>query len=531
MLRDYQKDIVKRTKRVLGRGRAPMIVLPTGSGKTNAAIALSENYKKILFIVPLATLMKQTATRYMEAGRNAVYGPGCWPHGIYWPKSAEVVVVSSIVASRRIDWRKQYRPDLIVIDEAHHAALPPESRVYDTNDVSTLVRTAREKGVPVLGLTATPCRLEEDMGFDSLFTSLIIGPSYRELVKEGHLAPLEIVEVGEAARIRSGSVGVIRPGYKDYLASDIMKINSKNNLVELPVLWLYKETDAFRRKAIVYCVNQKHAAEYAKSVAELDGPRVGLLLSSQEYGDIAGISVEFASKKTDREDLVDKFDRGDINVLVNVSIVKEGFDCPSAEVIQVLRPTMSMGLWFQMVGRCSRPADGKETALVLDATNNADRLGNPMDHDPAKWTLKSDLDIFNEKLSRDATNRENERLKEINKHLLDQIENGTDDDSSSIALFGAPGKRRIPNKSRSAYCSCEHKNWKMYHEGFTGAVCDCMVKGYTGREMVPCGCRRRYTDEFLFEDVAGKWRWGRPEGSRNLTLKTKKDIVVEGVAG
>ena len=229
-------------------------------------------------------------------------------------------------------------PGLIVIDEAHHALAKTYKEMWE-----------RFPKAKFLGLTATPCRLN-GKGFTDLFDILVQSWSVPEFISKGRLATYDFVSIksdGVTQRLidslqKRGADG-------DYQNKEMDMLLNKKPSIER----LYRSLEEFGkdRKGIVYAINISHAQKIAKLY--------------QEHG-VKAIAIDSKTPATERQQDIEAFKNGDIQVLVNVDIFSEGFDCPDVEFVQLARPTLSLAKYLQMVGRGLRVAKGKKNCVIID---------------------------------------------------------------------------------------------------------------------------------------------------------------------
>jgi len=327
--------------------RAPLLVLPTGGGKTIIFSAIAHSAasrgRRVLILVHRRELIHQTSSKLAWVGLE---------HGIIaagMPATDAPVQVASVqtLARRlsRIDWQ----PGLIIIDEAHHATAGQWARILDH-----WPNTYR------LGVTATPCRLD-GRGLGAAFDAMVLGPSVADLTSAGFLSPARIYAPPVVADLQG-----IRSRGGDY-ANDQAAAAMDRPTVTGDAISHYQRLAA-SQQAIAFCCNVKHAVSVCDAFKT------------------AGISAELLLGNTpDREQVVADFATHRIRVLVTVDVVSEGFDVPAASCAILLRPTQSLGLYLQQVGRVLRPASGKEHAVILDHVGNVNRHGFP--DDPRDWSL------------------------------------------------------------------------------------------------------------------------------------------------
>ena len=229
-------------------------------------------------------------------------------------------------------------PGLIVIDEAHHALAKTYKEMWE-----------RFPKAKFLGLTATPCRLN-GKGFTDLFDVLVQSWSVPEFISKGRLATYDFVSIksdGVTQRLidslqKRGADG-------DYQNKEMDMLLNKKPSIER----LYRSLEEFGkdRKGIVYAINISHAQKITKLY--------------QEHG-VKAIAIDSKTPATERQQDIEAFKKGDIQVLVNVDIFSEGFDCPDVEFVQLARPTLSLAKYLQMVGRGLRVAKGKKNCVIID---------------------------------------------------------------------------------------------------------------------------------------------------------------------
>ena len=229
-------------------------------------------------------------------------------------------------------------PGMIVIDEAHHALAKTYKEMWE-----------RFPKAKFLGLTATPCRLN-GKGFTDLFDVLVQSWGVPEFISKGRLATYDFVSIksdGVTQRLidslqKRGADG-------DYQNKEMDMLLNKKPSIER----LYRSLEEFGkdRKGIVYAINISHAQKITKLY--------------QEHG-VKAIAIDSKTPATERQQDIDAFKKGDIQVLVNVDIFSEGFDCPDVEFVQLARPTLSLAKYLQMVGRGLRVAKGKKNCVIID---------------------------------------------------------------------------------------------------------------------------------------------------------------------
>jgi superfamily II DNA or RNA helicase len=347
-LRPYQQQAISDLRMAYRNGaRAPLLVAPTGMGKTVIFAAITQaaaaRGRQVLILVHRRELIHQASAKLAAIGVDH----GLIAAGIP-PENASVQVASVQTLIRRLD--RAATPDLIIIDEAHHAVAGNTwGRIIDHWPNSLL-----------LGVTATPVR-QDGRGLGSMFDHLVLGPSTAELIATGYLSPARIYAPPPVA-----DLAAIQRRAGDY-AIDEAADRMDRPTVTGDAITHYQRIGA-GQSAIAFCCNVKHAEHVCNAF------------------NAAGIcSATLLGNTTDRDALVARFAAGFIDVLVTVDVVSEGFDCPGAAVAILLRPTQSLGLYLQQIGRVLRPATGKAAAIILDHVGNVHRHGFPDDH--REWSL------------------------------------------------------------------------------------------------------------------------------------------------
>lgn len=349
-LRSYQAQAIEDLRQAFRSGaRAPLLVAPCGMGKTVCFSAITagavERGRRVLILVHRRELIRQASAKLTWAGvAHGIIAAG------FDPSDHRVQVASVQTLARRLE-RLTWQPDLIVVDEAHHAVAGTWGSVLDHWPEAYR-----------LGVTATPVR-RDGRGLGSMFDRLVLGPSVQELTAQGFLTPARIYAPASAfqsfkIRVRSGDYA------PEEAAAQLDKPTITGDAIE-----------HFQRlgrgcSAIAFCCTTQHA-EHVASQFRACGIRSHVVLGTTP--------VE------EREQLIADLGTGALQVLVSVDVISEGTDVPSVGCAILLRPTQSEGLYLQQVGRVLRPAPGKDHALILDHVGNVHRHGFPDDH--REWSL------------------------------------------------------------------------------------------------------------------------------------------------
>jgi DNA repair protein RadD len=348
ILRNYQERGVEDIRAAFRRGRKSIAyVAPTGSGKTVlmtyiARGAMSKS-NRIMIVVHRQELIRQTSRALEEMGV---------PHSFItadrqaWPETPVQLAMIQTLCNRT----NVVPPQLLMIDEYHHGV----SESY----LQTIARFPEAK---ILGLTATPQRLD-GKGLGSICEELILGPTVQELIDRNFLsrpvyyAPptdLDMSGVRKTAgdfNRRQTEERVDRPKITGSAVEHYLKI-----CPGVP--------------AVAFCATVKHA-EHVRDQFNAAG--------------IASASIDGTLDDDTRIDRVAALSEGRIKVLTSVDVISEGFDLPICACAILLRPTESLALHLQQVGRILRPVEGK-VATVLDHVGNCMRHG--LAEEPREWTL------------------------------------------------------------------------------------------------------------------------------------------------
>ena len=353
-LRLYQQRAVHDLRLAIRAGaRAPLLVAPTGMGKTvimaDILRSIASRGRTAMVLVHRRELIAQTSAKLALADV---------PHGIIAAGVASADAPIQVASVQTLARRLQHiaaQPDLIVIDEAHHAIAGTWGRT-----LSHWPDALR------LGVTATPVR-RDGRGLREVFDQLVLGPSTAGLIADGFLCPARIYAPPAVADLSN-----LRRRAGDFAADQAADAMDRPTVTGDAIA--HYQSLASGQRAIAFCCNVNHAEHVCAAFNH------------------AGIQADTLLGSTDplrRDAAVARFAAGDLQVLVTVDVVSEGFDIPAAGCAILLRPTQSLGLYLQQVGRVLRPAPGKTHAVVLDHVGNVHRHGFP--DDPREWSLDDRL--------------------------------------------------------------------------------------------------------------------------------------------
>ena len=341
--RPYQIEAQQALRGFVQRGvRRIVLQCPTGGGKTIIAAFLIRSAvakrKRVLFGAPRKELVNQCSNKLDLLGIH---------HGIVMSRhsrclpSLPVQVASIPTLVRRLD-NRSWDFDLIIMDECHRSLAATHMKILE----------AFPKAV-VIGLTATPER-SDGRGLGEFYQAMVQASTVQKLTELGNLVPSRVW-----APSRPDLTGV-RIARGDYDETDLAELMNRPDLVgNIPRHW--KELAA-NRTTVAFAVNIRHSIHIRDSFRA------------------AGVRAEHLDGTTpdrERDTILERLASGDIQVVSNVGILTEGWDCPLASCCILARPTMSTGLYQQMVGRVLRPSSGKPDAIILDHAGCVHEHGMP----------------------------------------------------------------------------------------------------------------------------------------------------------
>lgn len=337
----------------------PLVVIPTAGGKS---LVMASFIEGVLKGWPDQRILIVTHVRELIAQNHAEM-IGLWPDapaGIYsaglGKREAQARILFAGIQSIHRRAIEIGHTDLVLIDEAH--LIPGKSSTMYRRFLDDLAKI--NPALKVIGLTATPFRLDCGMlheGKDALFTDIAYEAPVRELIDLGYLSPL--VSKQPATRLDLSKVGT-RAG--DFIARDLAAAVDQEAITRAAVTEII-EYGKERNSWLAFCSGVDHARHVAEEFR-----RRGITCRTI-FGD---------TPKDERDAIIAAFKRGEIRALASMGVLTTGFNAPGVDLIALLRPTQSAGLYVQMVGRGTWLAEAKENCLVLDFAGNVRRHG-PID--------------------------------------------------------------------------------------------------------------------------------------------------------
>ncbi|MDP7150041.1 MAG: DEAD/DEAH box helicase [Paracoccaceae bacterium] len=335
------------------------VVIPTAGGKS---LVMASFIEGVLKAWPDQRILIVTHVRELIAQNHAEM-TGLWPEapaGIYsaglGKREARARILFAGIQSIHRRAHEIGHTDLVLIDEAH--LIPGNSSTMYRRFLDALQEIT--PALKVIGFTATPFRTGSGMlheGKDALFTDIAYEAPVRDLIDAGYLSPL--VSKQPATRLDISKVGT-RAG--DFIARDLAAAVDQDTITRAAVSEIITHGKD-RKSWLAFCSGVEHARHVAEEFA-----RQG----------IACRTIFGNTPKDERDAIVAAFKRGEIRALASMGVLTTGFNAPAVDLIALLRPTKSAGLYVQMVGRGTRLAPNKENCLVLDFAGNVRRHG-PID--------------------------------------------------------------------------------------------------------------------------------------------------------
>ncbi|EHR5463680.1 DEAD/DEAH box helicase [Vibrio parahaemolyticus] len=367
-LRPYQADSVKAVIHYFRKHSPPaVIVLPTGAGKSLVIAELARLAKgRVLVLAHVKELVEQNHAKYEGYGlKGAIFSAGLGR------KETDQQVVFASVQSvvRNLDsFKNQF--SLLVIDECHRV---PDDKNSSYQKVITHLRELNP-GIKVLGLTATPYRL--GMGWiyqyhtrgqvrteeSRFFRDCIFELPIRYLLDENFLTPARMMDAPvlsyDFSQLKLANTGRYKEAEMDMVIDKAKRATPQ--IVEQIIQYARE-----RKGVMIFAATVRHAQE------------IHGLLPEGETAIVIG-----DTPTPERDAIIQAFKNREIKYLVNVSVLTTGFDAPHVDLIAILRPTESVSLYQQIVGRGLRLSEGKNECLVLDYAGNSYDLYQPEVGDP-----------------------------------------------------------------------------------------------------------------------------------------------------
>lgn len=358
-LRPYQRQAVEAVYDFLRtRDDNPCVVISTAGGKTAVMATICRDavqrwQGRVLILAHVRELLEQAAEKLHLVAPDLPVG--IYSAGLKRRDLGYAVTLAGIqsIYEKACDIGPV---DLILIDEAHMVPVEDDGMyrqfLADAKAINPCVR--------IIGLTATPFRMKSGTicAPDNILNAVCFEIGVRELIVQGFLCPL---------RTKAGSLKPdteklhVRGG--EYIAGEVEDLMDEDNLVLSACRELIEHTQE-RRSVLIFASGVRHGQHICRVMSERH---------HVECGFVCGETLPF-----ERDSLLKRFREGSLKYLCNVNVLTTGFDAPHIDCVALVRPTLSPGLYYQMVGRGFRLHPGKADCLVLDFGGNVLRHG-PVD--------------------------------------------------------------------------------------------------------------------------------------------------------
>jgi DNA repair protein RadD len=341
----------------------PCVVIPTAGGKTPVMASVCKDAVtswggRVLVLAHVKELLSQAADKLRSVCPEVPFG--VYSAGLKRRDTDRPVIVAGIQSVYRRACELDAF-DLVLIDEAH--LIPPAGDGMYRQFLADALKV--NPRLRVAGFTATPFRLKTGLICtpDGLLNAVCYEVGVRELVRDGYLCP----PVAKAGRTPVDTNGLaVRGG--EFVADEAERLMDHEALVRAACAEVVEHTRD-RNACLIFAAGVKHGEHVVRVLAERHGVDCGF--------------VTRATRPNHRDDLLERFRQGRLKYLCNVNVLTTGFDAPIVDCVALLRPTLSPGLYYQMVGRGFRLHPGKANFLVLDfggnvlRTSQGKRIGPP----------------------------------------------------------------------------------------------------------------------------------------------------------
>ncbi|MEI8194332.1 MAG: DEAD/DEAH box helicase family protein [Phycisphaerae bacterium] len=364
-LRPYQLQAVEAVYQHLRqRDDNPCVVLPTGSGKTPLIATICRDAVerwggRVLVLAHVKELLAQAVDKLHVMAPDLWMQIGVYSAGLSSRDTAHPIIVAGIQSVYQ-KARELGRFEIVLIDESH--MIPPSGEgmyrrfLEDARQINPQLR--------VIGLTATPFRMSSGPICvpppEGILNSVCYEVGVRELIRDGYLSPLR----SKGGKFKANTDDLhVRGG--EFIPGEVEALMDQDMLVYSASKEIVEHVRSGGRKAcLIFAAGVKHGRHVAKIVEQVSGEECGF--------------VDGETPSIFRDQLIQRFREGQLRYLANVNVLTTGFDAPNVDCVALLRPTMSPGLYYQMVGRGFRLCPGKVDCLVLDFGGNVLRHG-PVD--------------------------------------------------------------------------------------------------------------------------------------------------------
>lgn len=357
-LRPYQQKAKKEIFEAWDEVDNVMFQMPTGTGKTRLFTSIISDINKYsiqrreavkILIVAHRTELIDQISEHLD-GYKVAHSFIAGEKERNLRKPVLVASIQTITNRHNREVAEKLNVQFIIIDEAHHALAESYKKLWE------MYPNAKR-----LGVTATPWRMNHQ-SFTDLFDKLVMSMPIKDFIKQGHLAPYKYYSLKDDSDIQKAIDGIELNSSGEYIEAS-MEEKMDIGHIRAQLLDSYLSL-AEGKKGIIYAINRKHARHICEEYEEA-GYRV--------------VCIDSKTPSGERKDLVEKFKNNEIDIIVNVDIFSEGFDCPDIEFIQLARPTCSLVKYLQQVGRGLRITKNKnkQNCIILDNVGMYSKFGLP----------------------------------------------------------------------------------------------------------------------------------------------------------
>lgn len=351
-LYDHQEEAVAALRDVVRVKKRALLVAPTGTGKTRMALRIIQGAISIghrcWFIVHRRELCRQTSNSFWQHKLS---------HGMIMAGKARSPLLAQvgtvITAANRIErMPPDQRPRVIIFDEAHRSVSVSYQKIINACPDAYII-----------GLTATPQRTD-GRGLGELYSDMVQCKDMAWLIEAGFLSPYRLI-----APVDGPDLAGVRTLGGDYDTEQVAAVMNKPSITG-DAIAAYKQY-ASGKRCMVFCASIKHSES---------------VCAQYNAAGIPAEHIDGTYSDTEREAALNRFRAGQTLVLCTVQLAIEGLDIPAVEAVQQLRPTQSIIVYLQLIGRGLRVEPGKQELIILDQVSNWRRHGLP--DDPREWTLE-----------------------------------------------------------------------------------------------------------------------------------------------
>ncbi|KAL3232747.1 putative ATP-dependent helicase IRC3 [Nakaseomyces bracarensis] len=358
-LREYQNDAIDSCLKAIKNGKKRIgVSLATGGGKTVIFSELINKYRQLygnnrshfrtLILVHRRELAEQAVrtTSKLNGGMNIQMEMGNQKCNV---KESDIIVASIQSLTRRLEIYDKDDIDMIIIDEAHHAAADSYQKVLEHFGCSNA-----DSRVPVVGFSATFERYDKK-SLNKSFDELVFHRGILEMIDDKWLCESKFTTVKLDIDLTKVATSSATQDFQTGALSKIMNTDIVNDIVLQTYVQKKKENNL--KSTLLFGVDIEHIENLEKYL---------------NAHNIKAKAVSSKSKPLERTDAVEKFKNGEIEVLINCGIFTEGTDIPNIDCILLCRPTKSRTLLVQMIGRGLRLHHSKEYCHIIDFVGSTD---------------------------------------------------------------------------------------------------------------------------------------------------------------